>query len=112
MTKPGQNASILPERAERRRIQALHGLKQFRSDLAGIAAKRRTYPLHRSEQIHDERHRGALGPLEQECRTAFAQNPLGDLSRFEHRIDFDAHSLELPCCFEMRHKRLQIVQKA
>ncbi len=101
----------MPEGAERRRIQALNGMEKFRTQLCGLAAERRTYPLHRSKEIHDKRRRGTLGPLKQQRRTTLPQNPLRDFSCFQHWVYFDPDALKLPCCFEMRDEGLQISKR-
>jgi hypothetical protein len=111
VAKPRQNGAIVPERAKRRRVQALHGANQFLSDFRRIPAERIAYPIHRSEQIHHQRHRSSSGALEQQSGATLAQNSLRYFPSFKHGIDFHGNSTELPLRLEVCDKRLKVLKR-
>jgi hypothetical protein len=92
MSKPGQDATILPERVERRRIQTLDGLDEFLANARRISAEGGPDTFHGSEKVHHEWHCPTARSLEQEGRTTFTEDSLSDFARFQNRIDFDLDS--------------------
>jgi hypothetical protein len=89
----------------------LNRLQQFISDFRRIPAERHSNPLHSSKQIHQQWRIRTSRVLEQRSGPAFGDNALRNLSGFKHRVDFQAHALELPVAFKILDKALQISER-
>src|SRR5262249_44230114 len=83
----------LPQPSNRRWVNFLERVNQLLPDFGWIAPKRRTNAIHRAENIHQERSRGSLRTLKQQGRALLAQDPLGNFSDFQLRIDFRPDTL-------------------
>ena len=98
-------------------LQALRrlGLLEKREQLADLAQRRdrvlahaHRHALRRAEQVAEDRHRVALGLLEQQRRAAGLQHAVADLGHLEPRIDGGRDALQLAAAFELREEVAEV----
>jgi len=77
-----------------------HLLNALRDVVEPRHAQREAHPLHRSEEVHRQRHRRPPDVLEEDRRPPGLHRPIGDLRRLEVGGDLGPDALELAASFK------------